>query len=309
VWPLCLRASVVKRVFFLSLKMFWFIISLIAIGLGLYFSRSRKKKRKPVEFPPSWRAILDTKVLFYHNLGAEERDRFEHDVNRFLKKVRITGVNTEVDITDKLLVASSAAIPVFGFPDWDYTFLDEVLLYPGSFDRNFGLNNRDEVITGMVGSGTMEGKMILSKPSLHRGFDNDTDKQNVGVHEFIHLLDKEDGVVDGVPATLMNKQFSLPWLELIREKTEEIRKGDKDINAYGATHEREFFAVIGEYFFERPKLLQENHPDLYALLTKAFNQDTAGFLKVTKRPKEEIERNDPCPCGSGRKFKKCCLGK
>ncbi|MEW6759152.1 MAG: SEC-C metal-binding domain-containing protein, partial [Acidobacteriota bacterium] len=20
-------------------------------------------------------------------------------------------------------------------------------------------------------------------------------------------------------------------------------------------------------------------------------------------------RNDPCPCGSGKKFKKCCLGK
>ena len=22
-----------------------------------------------------------------------------------------------------------------------------------------------------------------------------------------------------------------------------------------------------------------------------------------------VGRNDPCPCGSGRKFKKCCLGK
>ena len=21
-----------------------------------------------------------------------------------------------------------------------------------------------------------------------------------------------------------------------------------------------------------------------------------------------VERNDPCPCGSGRKYKKCCLG-
>lgn len=23
----------------------------------------------------------------------------------------------------------------------------------------------------------------------------------------------------------------------------------------------------------------------------------------------KIGRNDPCPCGSGKKFKKCCLGK
>jgi uncharacterized protein YecA (UPF0149 family) len=26
-------------------------------------------------------------------------------------------------------------------------------------------------------------------------------------------------------------------------------------------------------------------------------------------PKAEIERNDPCPCGSGLKFKKCCMDK
>jgi hypothetical protein len=23
----------------------------------------------------------------------------------------------------------------------------------------------------------------------------------------------------------------------------------------------------------------------------------------------KISRNDPCPCGSGKKYKKCCLGK
>lgn len=23
----------------------------------------------------------------------------------------------------------------------------------------------------------------------------------------------------------------------------------------------------------------------------------------------DIGRNDPCPCGSGKKYKKCCLGK
>jgi uncharacterized protein YecA (UPF0149 family) len=28
---------------------------------------------------------------------------------------------------------------------------------------------------------------------------------------------------------------------------------------------------------------------------------------IRRGPK--IGRNDPCPCGSGRKYKKCCLGK
>lgn len=284
---------------------------LVAIAAFIYTRIVRKKKdNAPIVFPAAWKLILEQKVLFYHNLTSSDKLRFEHDISRFLKNVRITGVNTEVDITDKLLVASSAAIPVFGFPSWDYTFLDEVLLYPGSFDSKYTINSKDETITGMVGSGgVMEGKMILSKPSLHRGFENETDKQNVGIHEFIHLLDKEDGSIDGIPATLANKKFSIPWLRLIREKTEAIYQGEKDINPYGATHEREFFAVIGEYFFERPQLLQQKHPELYTLLAKAFNQDTATTFKVTDLPKTEIQRNDPCPCGSGLKFKKCCIDK
>ena len=114
------------------------IILLIATVVVIALFQKRKNNEKPIaQFPILWRSILDQRVLFYHNLSAAEKNRFEKDVSRFLKNVRVTGVNIEIDITDKLLVASSAAIPVFGFPDWDYTFLDEVLLYPGSFDSNY----------------------------------------------------------------------------------------------------------------------------------------------------------------------------
>jgi hypothetical protein len=27
------------------------------------------------------------------------------------------------------------------------------------------------------------------------------------------------------------------------------------------------------------------------------------------KPEKEIGRNDPCPCGSGKKYKKCCMDK
>ena len=281
---------------------FFIIIAVVVIGL----LSATKVKKPTTQFPDTWRKILDEKVLFYHNLNLQEKLRFEFDIQRFLANVRITGVHTEIDITDKLLVASSAAIPVFGFPEWNYTFLNEVLLYPSSFDSSYNINSKEEMITGMVGSGAMEGKMILSKPSLHRGFDNTTDKQNVGVHEFIHLLDKEDGEIDGIPATLHGKEYSLPWLELIRKKTAEIMKGKSDINEYAATHQREFLTVAGEYFFERPDQLKQNHPELYDLLAIAFKQDTATTLRITRRAKNEIGRNDPCPCGSGMKYKRCC---
>ena len=283
------------------------LIVAFAIGFGIFYSRQKKNAGNPITLPIAWKKILEEKVLFYHNLSEEDKKRFERDIVRFLNNVRITGVNTQVDITDKILVASSATIPVFGFPDWDYTFLDEVLLYPASFDSKYTINSKEETITGMVGSGSMEGKMILSKPSLHRGFDNTTDKQNVGIHEFVHLIDKEDGSIDGIPALLHGKAYALPWLQLIQRKTAEIIKGKSDINEYGATHEREFLPVVCEYFFECPQLLQKNHPQLYTLLSQAFKQDTANTLKITTRLKTEIERNDPCPCGSGKKFKKCCM--
>lgn len=33
----------------------------------------------------------------------------------------------------------------------------------------------------------------------------------------------------------------------------------------------------------------------------------AGLLPLKKSPDSNVGRNDPCPCGSGKKYKKCCL--
>lgn len=41
-------------------------------------------------------------------------------------------------------------------------------------------------------------------------------------------------------------------------------------------------------------------------LTEAFAETASGKPKPIKSPGSKIGRNDPCPCGSGRKYKKCC---
>lgn len=33
---------------------------------------------------------------------------------------------------------------------------------------------------------------------------------------------------------------------------------------------------------------------------------TGGIIPPPQPPKKKIGRNDPCPCGSGKKYKKCC---
>src|SRR5687768_7906807 len=192
-------------------------IAIVTIGGIIYFGRKRNlttkaQEEKPVEFPSAWRVILTEKVEYYSNLTPEKKLMFEDDIVHFFNTVQFEGVKTEVTITDKLLVASSAVIPVFGFPQWQYHFLKYVVLYPGAFDRNFKFDNKSEYITGMVGSGIMEGRVILSKQSLHLGFSNARDKKNVGIHEFIHLIDKQDGVIDGIPTALNENEYVLPWL-------------------------------------------------------------------------------------------------
>ena len=36
-----------------------------------------------------------------------------------------------------------------------------------------------------------------------------------------------------------------------------------------------------------------------------IDEDETPILPIRTEPK--IGRNDPCPCGSGKKYKKCCL--
>ncbi|MBU8891787.1 MAG: zinc-dependent peptidase [Bacteroidales bacterium] len=284
--------------------LFIVFVVIVFIYAGKKFNRNNVWKKPVKPFPVSWRKTLFENVVFYNNLNHEEKHQFEFKIHEFLINCRITGVETDVDEKDRVLVAASAIIPIFAFPNWQYFNLNEVLLYPGLFNQKFNTDGEKRSIAGMVGTGYMEGKMILSKRALHHGFRNETDKKNTAIHEFVHLIDKADGNIDGIPALLLEKQYTIPWIDLIQKKIEEIYDGESDINPYGATNKTEFFAVISEYFFERPKLLKQKHPKIYTLLEEIFDQKMARKLKRTSN--REINRNDPCPCESGKKYKKCC---
>jgi Mlc titration factor MtfA (ptsG expression regulator) len=283
-----------------------FFLVLFILAWFSWYKLAHPMWKVPKEpFPTQWRAFLNAEVAFYSGLDSEEQTRFEYKVQEFLLNCRITGVQTDVSLGDQLLVASSAVIPIFGFDHWKYSNIREVLLYPTMFDESFQFEgSSDRRILGMVGNQNMEGIMILSKEALELGFKNESDKHNTAIHEFVHLIDKSDGAVDGIPKLLLEKQYAIPWLNLINQEIAKIVDGKSDINPYGATNQAEFFSVVSEYFFERPKLLEEKHPELYGLLERIFNQ------KMTKRNLTKksaiIGENDSCVCDSGGKFKDCC---
>ena len=247
------------------------VLLLAALYWQMFF---KKKKRSTTGFPEAWRAILAGKVVFYHALPAPEKARFEAGVQQFLDEVRITGVGTDVDDTDRLLVAASAVIPLFGFPGWRYRKLTEVILYEGPFNHDFETREGEaRNILGQVGGASMNSTMILAKPALHQGFEWRHSSHNVGIHEFVHLLDGADGATDGVPETLLQQPFLIPWLKLMQREIKAIRADASDIDVYGSTNEAEFFSVVSEYFFQQPQLLEKRHPALFATLEKIFKQD------------------------------------
>lgn len=234
-----------------------------------------RPKKKPLAFAPltdEEKAVLATQVPFYQQLAADKKITFQQRVQHFLGTTAITGVNTTVTPEDKILVAASAIIPIFNFPDWEYIHLNEVLLYPDSFNHDFEQQGNDRSVLGMVGSGAMNGVMILSQHELRQAFLNKTAKTNTAIHEFVHLVDKTDGSIDGVPAFIAGQQYIKPWLQLMQAEIKKIADSRSDINPYGATSEAEFFAVVSEYFFERPDLLKQKHPELFSILSGIFGK-------------------------------------
>jgi len=247
----------------------------IVIAIIVYNAR-RKKSITAFVLPANAGEILESHVNFYKELSATDKKVFEERVRDFLARTAVNGVEIQVTDTDRLLVAASAIIPIFSFPDWRYNNISEVLLYKGTFDTNYKTKGSARNVLGMVGSGAMHGQMILSQPALIGGFLNPTDGRNTAIHEFVHLIDKADGSVDGVPEYLMSTPAIEPWLKNIHTTIAQMKaKGRSDINLYGATNEAEFFAVVSEYFFERPKELQEKHPELYEALEQMFKPKTA----------------------------------
>jgi Mlc titration factor MtfA (ptsG expression regulator) len=223
-----------------------------------------------VLLPENYRELLNGYVKFYRNLNEDSKEQFDKRVEQFLSAIKITGVNAEVEDLDRLLIAAGAIIPVFAIRDWQYINLHEVLVYPGAFNADYDQEGPDRPAAGMVGTGAMQHVMILTKWQLRQGFINENDARNTAIHEFVHLVDKMDGTMDGVPEIILERKYTAQWKQLMETSIAQMRMYGSDIDMYGATNTTEFFAVISEYFFEQPERLKANHPELYEMLGRIY---------------------------------------
>jgi len=257
------------------------VFAAIVIGLIVIVIKSKNRKKLLQDkldktISDAWQAVLEKRVLFYKQLNDADKCVFEKRVQLFLATKDIEGVETEIDDDIRLMIASSAIIPTFAFPKYNYPYVKTVLIYPNSFDEKFQTqryNGHKEFISGMVDSRNQNGTVILSKPDLIAAFDGLPHKENVGIHEFVHLLDKEDGAIDGIPEALIKHQYVGLWLHEIKNEIKIIEEGKSDINPYALTNNAEFLAVVSEYFFSNPEKFKHKHPELYQHLSTIFNRE------------------------------------
>lgn len=248
-----------------ALQIFFVLVLVIIIILFVF-----KPRPQTYVMPEHYKEMLNDYIPFYSNLIEDNQKKFEERMQKFLGAVKITGANAEVEDLDRVLIAAAAIQPVFYIPDWEYINLHEVLVYPGNFNMEFEQHGWERTISGMVGTGHMQNVMILNKWELRQGFVDTRGNRNTALHEFVHLVDKMDGTLDGVPEILLERKYVDRWKKLIERTMLEIRQGESDIDPYAATGPVECFAVVSEYFFKQPERFRAFHPEWDELLRLVF---------------------------------------
>jgi MtfA peptidase len=250
-----------------ALQIFFVLLLVVIIILFVF-----KPRAQAFMMPEHYKDLLNDYVAFYANLTEDDQKKFEDRMQKFLGAVKITGANAEVEDLDRVLISAAAILPVFYIPDWEYINLHEVLVYPGNFNTEFEQHGWERTISGMVGTGHMQNVMILNKWELRQGFIDGNGFRNTALHEFVHLVDKMDGTLDGVPEILLERKYVERWKRLIEKTMLDIRQGQSDIDYYAATGAVECFAVVSEYFFKQPERFKAVHPEWDDLLRRVFRR-------------------------------------
>ncbi|MEZ4380986.1 MAG: zinc-dependent peptidase [Nannocystaceae bacterium] len=245
--------------------------------------RRRRLRREP--FPAAWRAIAARNLPFYARLTPADRRELEALIAVFIAEKTFEGCGGQaIDDEVRVTIAGQACLLLLHRDTDVYPRLDVVLVYPTAVMVEHEEREGLIVRAGRrvhLGESWTRGMVILAWDHVVAGARVDNDGANVTLHELAHQLDAEDGAMDGTPQLAGGARYR-SWARVFSAEYDalkaKLRRGKRsDIDAYGATNEPEFFAVVTEMFFEKPTSLRRRHPELYAELSAFYRQDPASW--------------------------------
>jgi len=241
--------------------------------------------------PPAWRMLICRQVPLVARLSTQDQDRLYHRMQQFFREVPIEGCGG-LQLTEemRLTIGAQACLLLLGMPYPRYTRVRRVLVYPSSFipKEPEALYASGDIVPPdepLDGQAWQSGTVVLGWDAVNRVTREATDGDNVVLHEFAHMLDAEDGSLDGIPV-LDSASAYRAWATLFSLKFADHRarvdRGEGTmLDPYGAEDRAEFFAVATEAFFENPVALRKDEPDLYALLLDFYKIDPATLVQPT----------------------------
>lgn len=226
----------------------------------------------------TWQAVMQ--LPLFDGLDDGERARLRELAGQLLADKVFNGAGgAEVDDGMATAIAAFAALPVLNLGYGWYEGWREIVVYPGEYlyegeqmDEDGVVHHIRHVRSGEVMEG---GPMVLSWQDVEHsgqgaGF-------NVVIHEFAHKIDMKNGGANGCPplhSGMSQEEWARDFQGAYDDLCRRVDGGeDTPIDPYATESPGEFFAVLSEYFFEAPDVLEQEYPEVYRQLVRFYKQD------------------------------------
>jgi hypothetical protein len=261
------------------------------------FKSRRRARVRSLPPPPAWRDILERNLPIFNRLPAEDQAELLGHTQVFLAEKHFEGAGG-LELTDeiRITIAGQACLLLLHRETDYYPELTSIIVYPSGYtapeDRHIGGGIWEEGGEDRLGHTAQRlAALVLAWDAVSHGASAPADGENLVLHEFAHQLDFENHVTDGTPA-LETRGDHLAWARVMSAEFNALRRHgagvDSVISAYGAANPAEFFAVITEAFFERPRALKRKHPEVYAQMQQFFKQDPSIYSAEIMDPAQTL---------------------
>ncbi len=218
--------------------------------------------------------IIGGLFTYFNDMPHEQKQRFVQRAYQFRsgKKFHFIGMENSEDTA--ILVSASAIQVTFGLKNYLLSHFKDIYVLADAYH----MDDDEELYIGHVAP---EG-IYLSWKHFVYGYSNKNDGINVAVHEMAHALLYNNFFAQyGIDShfRLNYEKFSNSTGPILADV---ITNRRSYLRSYAFSNLHEFWAVSVEAFFENPKGLKQNMPDLYEALCRVLNQDPTTATKSLK---------------------------
>jgi uncharacterized protein (DUF4415 family) len=182
------------------------------------------------------------------------------------------------------------------FTDDDY-YISAVTYYL----RKVGKNRIDKLFEYFLDQTNDSGNRVSILDVLEKFMEEGSDFNQKLEEVLVEYLNRDDELYDLMNASAIFDLIDLSGVKHIDLIREVFKKKPVDIHYDGDLEDIEITLGLRE---KRTKPREKNE---IQKMIEAYEMENRIQPLISTEPK--IKRNDPCPCGSGKKYKKCCINK